>query len=90
MKTSWSETEQIEAHLFGTADTGNRLLFEANRLLNANLADKITWQQKTYAIINNYGRLQLKKEIEAVHQQLFTQREHLSFSQRIRQLFVKP
>ena len=90
MKTLWTETEQIEAHLLGLADNGDALLFEAKRLLNPALADKVTWQQKTYTLINNYGRLQLKKEIEAVHNELFTQKQHLSFSQKIRQLFTKP
>jgi hypothetical protein len=89
MKTLSNETERIEMHLFGSADTGSTLLFEANLLLDAGLADRILWQQKTYRIVQNYGRLQLKKEIEAVHQQLFTMQRHLSFSRKIRLLFTR-
>jgi hypothetical protein len=88
--TSWSETKQIEAHLFGTADAGNALLFEARLLLDNDLGDKVMWQQKTYSVIQQYGRRQLRQEIEDVHQQLFTKPEHLSFSQKIRLLFSKP
>ncbi|HTH81489.1 MAG TPA: hypothetical protein VL490_01055 [Mucilaginibacter sp.] len=87
--TSWSETKQIEAHLFGTADTGSALLFEARLLLDNDLGDKVMWQQKTYSVIQQYGRRQLRREIEDVHQQLFTKPEHLSFSQKIRLLFSK-
>lgn len=90
MKTSWTETEQIEAHILGRADTGNTLLFEANLLLDATLADKVLWQQKTYTLIRDYSRRQLKAEIGAVHDELFTGPENLSFSQRIRKLFLKP
>lgn len=88
MKTSWNDTEQAEAHLLGRHKAGDALLFEAKLLLNPELRDTVLWQQKTYHIISQYGRRQLKKEIEAVHQQLFTAPEHLSFSQKIKRLFT--
>jgi hypothetical protein len=83
MTTLWNETEQIEAHILGSADPGSSLLFEAKMLLEPGLHDKILWQQKAYEIIQSYGRKQLKQEIEAVHQQLFTQQEHKNLSQKI-------
>jgi hypothetical protein len=89
MTTSWNETQQIEAHLSGTANTGDALLFEAKLLLDNDLADKVIWQQKAYDTIQQFGRRQLKNEIEIVHQQLFTQPKHSSFSQKIRRLFSK-
>lgn len=89
MMTSWNETERIEAHIFGLTDTGSALVFEARLLLEPELADRLLWQQKTYAIVQDYGRTQLKKEIEQVHHQLFTQPRHISFSQKIRLLFSK-
>lgn len=88
MMTSWNETEQIEVHLSGRSDTGNALVFEARMLLDPELNDKVLWQKKTYAIIQNYSRRQLKREIDAVHQKLFTQPEHISFRQKIRRLFT--
>jgi hypothetical protein len=89
MRTSLIETQQIEAHLMGRSDPGDALVFEARLLLQAELREKLQWQQQTYKLIKKYGRDQLKKEIEAVHQQLFTQPQHRSFSQKIRQLFSK-
>lgn len=89
MTTSWNETQQIEAVLLGTAKPGDALLFEAKLILDNELADKLVWQQKTYAIVKQYSRRQLRAEIEAVHQQLFTKPEHSSFSQKIRQFFSK-
>ena len=90
MKTLWNETRQIELHLSGKANTGDALVFEAQLILDPDLHDKVLWQKKTYAIINNYGRAQLKNEIEAVHQKLFTATEHTSFRQKIRRLFKNP
>ena len=89
MPTSLIETEQIEAHLMRLSDPGDALVFEARLLLQPELQEKFQWQQETYRLIKNYGRDQLKKEIEAVHQQLFTQPQHKSFSQKIRQLISK-
>ena len=88
MMTSWNETEQIEAHLTGRLDIGDSLVFEARLLIDPELGDNALWQQKTYGIIQNYSRQQLKKEIEAVHQELFTQPAHVSFSHKIRRLFT--
>jgi len=90
MKTLWNETRQIELHLSGKANAGDALLFEAQLILDPTLGDKVLWQKKTYAIIKDYGRLQLKTEIEEVHQKLFTADEHISFRQKIRRLFKKP
>lgn len=89
MTTSWNETQQIEVHLQGTAQPGDALVFEAKLLLDNDLADKVIWQQKTYAAIQQFGRRQLKKEIEIAHQQLFTEPQHSSFSHKIRRLFSK-
>ena len=88
MRTSLIETEQIEAHLLKLSDPGNSLVFEARLLLDAELNEKVAWQEKTYNIVRIYGRDQLKKEIESVHQKLFTQPEHTSFRQKIRRLFT--
>ena len=90
MKTSWNETWQIDCHVSGTMETGNALVFEAKLLIDPELSEKVLWQRKTHSIIKQFGRRQLKNEIEAIHQKLFTSPEHRSFSQKIRRLFTKP
>ncbi|HTI58266.1 hypothetical protein [Mucilaginibacter sp.] len=89
MRTSLIETEQIEAHLLQLSDTGNALVFEAKMLLDPELTDNVLWQQKAYHIVKLYGRDQLKREIESVHQQLFKDEQHQSFRQKIMRLFTK-
>ena len=89
MRTSLIETEQIEAHLRQLSEPGDTLVFEARLLLEPELKDKMHWQRKTYSIIKQYGRQQLREEIEAVHHQLFSRPEHASFRQRIMRLFAK-
>ena len=87
MPTSWNDTSEIEKYLGKHRSNGDALLFEARLILEPGLADKLEWQQKTYTVIKNYSRIHLKQEIELVHEQLFTQIEHTSFSQKIKALF---
>ncbi|WP_343557693.1 hypothetical protein [Sphingobacterium sp.] len=89
MMTSWNETRQIEAYIFGIAQPEDVLLFEAKLLLDEELASKVAAQQKAYDAIRQFGRKQLKLEIEAVQQTLFTHPKHSSFSQKIIRLFRK-
>lgn len=88
MRTSLIETQQIETQLMGLSDPGDALVFEARLLLNAELKEKMLWQQEAYRMVKLYARGQLKKELETIHQKLFTQPEHLSFSKKIRRLFT--
>lgn len=90
MMTSWNETQQIETHLMGTAYPGDALLFDVRLLLDEELAGKVVAQQKAYEAIQQFGRRQLKKEIEAIHQTLFTQLQHIRFSRKIKRLFRRP
>lgn len=82
MKTSATETQQIEAYLLG-GNAEDALLVEARLLIDENLRTKTAWQQKTYELVNAYGRKKLKQEIEAVHHELFTSQKYLSFKEKI-------
>lgn len=89
MKTSWNELLLIEEYLLSDRKEVDRILLEARIILQPNLKDSVFWQEKTYSLIQQYGRQQLRKEIEQVHEKLFTAPEHYSFRQKIIQLFGK-
>ncbi|ATP56341.1 hypothetical protein CPT03_07580 [Pedobacter ginsengisoli] len=89
MKTSWNETQQIEAFIRGTTSPSDAILFEAKLILDDELAEKVRWQKQAYQVVKQYSRQKLREEIETVHQQLFTGHQHLTFSQKIKQLFSK-
>lgn len=89
MKTSWNELLLIEDYLLSGRKETDRILFEAHIVLQPDLKESVFWQEKTYNLIQQYGRQQLRKEIEQVHEKLFTAPEHSSFRQKIMQLFSK-
>jgi hypothetical protein len=88
MKTSLTETKQIEAYLLQPAGEDTPV-FEARLILEPGLHEKLLWQQKTYALLHRFGHRQLRAELEAVHQKLFREAEHRTFREKILQLFTK-
>ncbi|WP_207512729.1 hypothetical protein [Longitalea luteola] len=90
MRTSLNEIKQLDDYLLKYAGEADRGLFEARLILQPALREALIWQQKTHAIIRQYSRRQLKAEIESVHQQLFTEPEHISFRRKILNLFCPP
>lgn len=89
MKTSLNDLRLIEDYLLTGADHEESCLLEAKLILHPELRGEVYWQQKTYDIVRHYGRNQLKKEIEKIHQTFFEAPEHQSFRQRIMSFFKK-
>lgn len=89
MKTSWNELVLIEDYLLSDRKGTDRTLHEARMILQPGLRESVFWQEKTYHLVQQYGRQQLREEIEQVHEKLFTAPEHHSFRQRIMKLFAK-
>jgi len=89
MRTSLNDIQQIDDYLLRYAGEADRALFEARLILQPALRESLLWQQKTYAIVRQYSRRQLKAEIETVHQHLFTEPEHISFRRKIMALFSR-
>jgi hypothetical protein len=78
----------MDAHLQRKLKPADALLFEAKLLLHDDLNHNVSAQQHVYSLVQQYGRKQLRQEIEAVHQQLFNQPEHMSFRQKIASIFL--
>ncbi|WDF76296.1 hypothetical protein PQ469_20620 [Mucilaginibacter sp. KACC 22773] len=89
MRTSLNNIARIEAHLLGSQKPTDALLFEATLLLDDSLPVDVSAQKQVYSMVRQYSRKQLKQEIEAAHEKLFSQPEHLSFKQKIARLFFK-
>lgn len=83
-----NEIKQIEDHLFKTDAGEDAVVFEAKLILDAGLHEKLLWQKSVYALVNEYGRGKLKKELEAVHRKLFHEPEHESFRKKIFNIFT--
>ena len=89
MRTSLNNIKAIDDYLLGSMAPGDALLFEANRLLNIDLANDVEHQQNTYTLIRQYSRQSIKNEIVAVQQRLATAPQHRGFMQRVANLFKK-
>ncbi len=87
MRTSLNEIKKIEDYLHKKTDLADRLLFEANMVLDKDLNEKVEMQKEVCQLVNIYGRKRLKAELEAVHHRLFNDPEHISFRNSILRLF---
>jgi hypothetical protein len=82
-----NETQWIDDYLRGEISPETKLLLEARLLIDSDLKEKMFWQEKTYALVKNHGRQQLKREIEKVQQRLFSETRFESFRKKIQILF---
>lgn len=89
MRTSLNNIKEIDDHVLNQSAPQDALLFEAKLIIDPELKYKVMWHKQTLSIVNQYGRNNLRTIIENVHQQLFTQPEHLTFKQKILRLFNK-
>ena len=89
MRTSLNNIKAIDDYLLGSMAPGDKLLFEANMLLNNDLVNDMDHQQNTYTVIRQYSRQKIKGEIVAVQKILATAPQHMGFMDRIVNLFKK-
>jgi len=89
MKTSLNELCLIEYYLLSDDKDGESFLFEAKMILQPELKQQVYWQNKTYQMVRDYGRKQLKNEIDKIHETLFNTDEHQSFRQKVMRFFSK-
>lgn len=82
-------TQQIEQYILNTLSHEEKLLMEAKFLLDKDLNEKLVLQKQTYALIQRYGRKQLRAEIESVHFMMFNESRFQHFRKKISNIFKK-
>ena len=87
MKTSWNDTRRIERYLDNELSEEEKILFEAQLVLEPHFKLHVRLQKQIHALIKLYGRRKMKAEIGKIHHKLFQNPEHVIFQQRIQQLF---
>jgi len=87
MKTSFPELQNIEGYLTKSQSPEKQLLNEARMLVDQPFRQEVYWQGHTYQIIREYARMEIRQELEQLHQELFKKAEHRSFRNLILRLF---
>ncbi|MET4141003.1 hypothetical protein [Pedobacter sp. UYP1] len=72
MRTSLNKVKVIDDYISGYIAPEEAHLFEANMLLNKDLANHVLRQQSAYAMIREYSRQKIKDEIMTVQKTLAT------------------
>lgn len=87
MRTLRSNVQRIERYLQGSLSMSDKLVFEAQLLLQPKLRMDLYFQKKTYQLVRIYHRKKLKEELETLHQEIFNDPDNIVFQQNIYGLF---
>ena len=87
MRTSLNEIRLVEEHLTQQLPGDEECVFQANLILDNELAENVQFQKKAYQMIRQYGRKRLKEDLELAYQRLFTEEKHQGFRQKVLRLF---
>ena len=87
MKISWNDTRRIEQYLDNELSGEEKILFEAQLVLDPHFKLNVRLHKQIHSLIKLYGRRKMKAEIGKIHHKLFHNPEHIIFQQRIQQLF---
>lgn len=87
MKISWNDARHIERYLDNRLSAEEKMLFEAQLVLDPRFKLNIGLQRQIRSLIKLYGRRKMKAQIGKIHHKLFHNPEHVIFQQRIQQLF---
>jgi hypothetical protein len=82
-----SETKQIEKYLQQQLLPEEKLLMDARCLVDKQFRDTVLLQQQTYAVIQHFGRNQLRAEICEIEKRLFSEDMFSQFIKKIQIIF---
>jgi hypothetical protein len=88
MRTSLKNIKTIDDFYMGILAPEEAVLFQANVLLNPNLAEDLQLHMNTHAAIRDYSRQVLKKEIEAAGDKFFNAAQYQGMLAYVRSLFL--
>ncbi|HEY5823211.1 MAG TPA: hypothetical protein VIT44_02525 [Cyclobacteriaceae bacterium] len=87
MATSQNNTVKTEKYLMGQLPAGDKLLFDAQLLIDPVLKLNTFVQKRIYSLVQLYGRKELKKEITATQAKIFNNPD---FQERVHSIFKTP
>jgi hypothetical protein len=87
MKTSWTDQQLIEDYLDSRLSETEILAFQRRMEGDKAFSEQFKWQKRTMYFVHLYGRQELKRDLESIHQHLFLDPVHQSFKQRILRIF---
>jgi hypothetical protein len=89
MRTSLTRLNTIEDFLSGKLSVDERILLEANLLLDKEMATDMRCQDEAYKIIRFCSRQGLKSELEILHRKMLMDPKNKSFWNHVRKIFQK-
>ena len=87
MRKSLNEIQQIEQYLLGDLPPGESTEFNTRLATSSDFYEKFELQKEVYRLLKIIFRRKLKREIQLIQNQLFTNPQKQSFQQKIKAIF---
>lgn len=87
MSSNWNQVRRIEAFLKGQLSRIKRRFLEHQLQNNPSMREQLKTQKKAYRIIRLSGRRRLKKELKAMHKELWEDPQASNWRQQIKNIF---
>lgn len=87
MKTSWTDQQGIEDYLDGRLSDSEKESFLLRLKSDQAFAEQLKWQKRTIDFVRQYGRQEFKKDLDKIHEHLFSDPAHISFRQKVLRFF---
>lgn len=87
MRTSLSETIEIEKYLCNELSPECALVFHARLLIHPGLRKHVFFQRLVHRLVHLYHRRHLTREVEAVHDKLFNDPAETEFRKDLMKIF---
>lgn len=87
MRTSLNDIKMDDDYLNGKLSPGDSLFFQARMIIDPFHRIKVSLLRKAHVLIKLYGRKNLRSELNAMHNHIFSDPEKRLFRQRIEKIF---
>ena len=84
-----NNTKRLDDYLNEQMSPADRLLMDAELLIDEKLRDTLVWQKATYLLVRAAGREKLRQEIASVDRDMFQLPRYTTFSSKIKKLFSR-
>lgn len=89
MRTSLNEISLLDAYLHNELMGEEKLLLEARFIIEEQLKDHLFWQRQSYRFVRDYGRQNLREQLQIVEEEFLGDPRNETIIQRIKSYFKK-
>ncbi len=90
MRTSLRDIKRQDDFLLGQLPAADRLVMDAEILINDTQKTELNWLKYTHRIIGLFARREVRRELHQIHEQIFNEPSHREIKEKVLSFFNRP